>query len=786
MKTKKNRKLAIIMVVAMLVSLIPVMAFADEHDPIPNYAFIPNSGEASVSKVDLVSMVEVARYYTAPRVGDFVDFEGNETLIGNTVAPLSWRTSRIAMDEDGNAYVLNVGSDALGLTGSVARIQANTTDLTTATDATPLAFGTDEAVQILTVGNSQEMPRAIVIDGDGYIWIGFYGSGRLVKYEYNPVVPSLDIVEEWSSPGIGFYEMKLHPNKSLFISSRQSTSSPARPGIVEGIYRFTGTGFVRETTFSPYALLIDPDGTVYATGYSNLLHIRNADTTAWSSVAITGSSQNRGMAFDGLGKIWIASTTNHNAGTVVYSYVIATGLPGPTYTLISGGTTPVGLGRDEAGLMWAICRTDGRTDGGFIEAFDPTDASFAGSVQVGYRPYAYGEFVVPPPPTYCICGYKLDADTELGLGGWTINLYKWNVDLEDWEWIDDTLTAVDDGKYCFEGLLAGEYKVSEVLEDGWEQISPTDNEHVVDLPVDASDCEAILGDDEALFYNFVNAKLYEIDGYKYLSGTDKGLEGWLITLEKDVDGEWEEVSTTTTDEFGYYKFVGLLAGDYRVSETLKPGWTQTYPLLGVHEFTLPYEGELESFDFHNLPELTCSDETVWAADGAPGIDRFVEQGNWATYVGYTMGTGSLNTPITYPLYAGQTHLAGMIEVYDEGGSIFVRYMIFGDDDEYKDGYCGEWTALTEYHLQVVDEFEGFNPYRTFNKRTGYGTPIPGSFDLKMGWSKDEAVSDTGWIEVEGDFSDTVYIAAHGVAWWCGYECEPYDIAEVLGMSLLSR
>jgi hypothetical protein len=33
----------------------------------------------------------------------------------------------------------------------------------------------------------------------------------------------------------------------------------------------------------------------------------------------------------------------------------------------------------------------------------------------------------------------------------------------------------------------------------------------------------------------------------------------------------------------------------------------------------------------------------------------------------------------------------------------------------------------------------------------------------------EPVLDTGWIEVDiENFGDPVYIAAHGVMWWCGY------------------
>lgn len=410
---KQTSWLIVLLVAAMLICLVPAIGAAN-HMEDANYGFIPNSGEASVSKVDLVSATEVARYYTAPR---------------ESPDPYNWRTSRIAMDAWGNAWVINTGVDGINLIGAIVRIQADTTGLTN-THAYPdpvLDFGTDEAVQVLPVGNPGEMPRAIAIDSDGYIWVGFYGSGRLVKYAYDASVPGLVQSGEWTNPGIGFYEMKFAPDGTLFISSRQSTSAAPRPGIVTGIYTFNGSTFVRETTWnSPYSILIADDGTVYATAYTNLLWIRNKDTGVWSSKIITGSSQNRGMAFDGLGRIWIASTVGTSGGTVVYSYDISGGVAGPTYTLTSG-TTPVGVGRDAAGNMWAVCRSDGMSQG-WIEGFNPATLAKVGAIQVGYRPYAYGDFVVSTPPSENLLVTKTAVTSYTRTHIWSIDK---SVDTED-------------------------------------------------------------------------------------------------------------------------------------------------------------------------------------------------------------------------------------------------------------------------------------------------------------------------------------------------------------------
>jgi hypothetical protein len=136
-----------------------------------------------------------------------------------------------------------------------------------------------------------------------------------------------------------------------------------------------------------------------------------------------------------------------------------------------------------------------------------------------------------------------------------------------------------------------------------------------------------------------------------------------------------------------------------------------------------------------------------------------------------MGDASDETsPAVYPIYAGQTNLVGELQVYDADGKVWVRYLIDQEGADYKSGYCGSWAGISEYHLQVVDDFDDFNPYRTYSKKTGYGSIIPGAL-TDQGYF-DEKTADTGWImATTGTLSGEVYIAAHSVAWWCGYPCE---------------
>lgn len=104
-----------------------------------------------------------------------------------------------------------------------------------------------------------------------------------------------------------------------------------------------------------------------------------------------------------------------------------------------------------------------------------------------------------PVQLYDICGYKYAewwADEDIPLPGWTIQLYAWNATAEDWA-LNATTTTDENGKYCFTDLLAGNYSVREVLKDGWDQLEPTGNEHIIELPDGATG-------ETGPYYNFLN------------------------------------------------------------------------------------------------------------------------------------------------------------------------------------------------------------------------------------------------------------------------------------------
>lgn len=292
-------------------------------------------------------------------------------------------------------------------------------------------------------------------------------------------------------------------------------------------------------------------------------------------------------------------------------------------------------------------------------------------------------------------------------------------------------------------------------------------------------------------------ELNEISGYKYADweGKQIPLPNWEINLEmwnsEATPQGYEPFASTTTDENGFYSFTDLEDGDYRVTETLKDGWDRVSPYDEAqtgNEYaylvTLP-DGSGDGYDFVNTPHMECFSETAWAAQENPGDNRFVPApGNWATYITYT--PTETPAPKEFPLFAGQYYPAGFLYVYNDGDTLYVEYKASGEDSDppyTPEGYCeGTWTGLTEYHFQIEDTLAGFNDYQSYNKKfDAYGAPIPGQFDYI--WES-EKVTDTGWIPEGGidisGYTGDVYIAAHAVMWWCGYDCQAFqEIEEAL-------
>jgi hypothetical protein len=163
-----------------------------------------------------------------------------------------------------------------------------------------------------------------------------------------------------------------------------------------------------------------------------------------------------------------------------------------------------------------------------------------------------------------------------------------------------------------------------------------------------------------------------------------------------------------------------------------------------------------------IPAGCCvSCGTAVAAQGPvdPGQYLFGDkQDNWFTYVVYNKTAGH-NSPATaqeYPIFASQNISVGTLYVYNNSTRLFVQYC----------ADVGSGVDITSYHLEVVDEFIGFNPIRT-KWRGVFGNPIPGRCEYKGSYSGMPACSD--WIVAINDnlstYDNDIYIFAHSIMCW---------------------
>lgn len=168
-----------------------------------------------------------------------------------------------------------------------------------------------------------------------------------------------------------------------------------------------------------------------------------------------------------------------------------------------------------------------------------------------------------------------DAGEE-GIAGVTIRLL--NADgspvMTTVNGVQTVLTAVTDanGEYCFENLMAGEYQLREVqpgnFSDGQDTLGSNGGEVANDLFTKI----IIREGDAAVDYDFGELRLGSISGYVHVdsdgncipdSAGDLPIAGVTMQL-LDVNGN--VLQNTTTNNEGFYRFSGLLPGNYSVRQ----------------------------------------------------------------------------------------------------------------------------------------------------------------------------------------------------------------------------
>ncbi|MEG8947247.1 SdrD B-like domain-containing protein [Rosettibacter firmus] len=199
-----------------------------------------------------------------------------------------------------------------------------------------------------------------------------------------------------------------------------------------------------------------------------------------------------------------------------------------------------------------------------------------------------------------ICGIKFNDKNangqqdpgELGIPDWQIQIGGQ---------VDMTVVTDKEGKFCFNNLPPGEYKVAEKYRSGWRQTKPSTNFYIIQLASGQNVTDLQFGntqDDKVQLGSICGTKFYDKnrDGRRVTG--ELGIANWTIYLDGPMN------LTAVTDENGNFCFYGLIPGTYTVREKNESGWRQTKPSSIKYTLEVGNGNNLTGIDFGNFEDPT--------------------------------------------------------------------------------------------------------------------------------------------------------------------------------------
>ncbi len=386
----------------------------DERQVDFGYLWVANTGENTVSKIDVDTGMEVARY---PSILDGVP--GIERIqmpypSSHPYNDCANCPSRTAIDFNGDAYVAN---RAFGRQGSVTKFANDVSDcidrngdgvITTSHDANgdgridvrdPEEFpGYDDECVLWTaaVGNPDGVPRALAIDGgnapdmspNGNVWVGLYNEQRAYQLAGNDgsVLAQVDLGD------VHPYGAAVDAGGRVWFTSITDGTMAAVDAItatvVEHVNVAAGTGCT-----GAYGIAVDVKGRIWLGGWRCNTGIRyDPQTDEFAVIDFSASGRGdstRGIAPDLAGTVWVA----HTAGWVT-RFDAETMQELDAFQVLhheQGGSVnnTIGVGIDRYGNCWAVSRNDAYPNGTATRIRpDGTQDAFP----VGLMPYTYSDF----------------------------------------------------------------------------------------------------------------------------------------------------------------------------------------------------------------------------------------------------------------------------------------------------------------------------------------------------------------------------------------------------------
>lgn len=331
--------------------------------------WVPNTGEASVSKVDADSATEVARYRVAGATPE-----------------------RVAVDYLGDAWVL---SPALQGRAALTKIVADPARCgagrTSSGARQILPLGSDACVvQQLSVGAQDELLRTLVIDGTeapdrefgGHLWLGAQRGQRLLMVSADDG----SVLREVAVPGLAPFDAVFDAWGTLWLVDRagllgrvELAAEPATVEIIEAPLR----------CFEFDSIASDAQGVLTLTGAGcESVVTYDPRVKRFAEVKTPGVLDARGVAVLGVDS-WVVHTAGRVSRVARDPLAIV-----ETFELATRVATPIeslAVGADAAQRVWVVSSGGGEAGAGLLTGFDTLTGEVAAQLSVGSLPRPHGD-----------------------------------------------------------------------------------------------------------------------------------------------------------------------------------------------------------------------------------------------------------------------------------------------------------------------------------------------------------------------------------------------------------
>lgn len=333
--------------------------------------WVANSAEGTLSRIDVETAVETARYATG----------GTEP-------------SRVAVDHAGDAWVVNREFGGVSSVAKIAGEPERCTDadgdgLETSSGPGDVLGLADECVLLhVPVGASGEVARAMAIDGDrgldaisgGDAWIGLHDGEAVVELDGLTGEERTRI----ETPGFAPYAASFDPWGTLWMISRDGHLARIDPRTSE-----VEILEVPLPCYLLYGIAIDAEGRILMTGFScDRLIAYDPALDLWTSRGAPASP--RGAVYDPTNdRFWVAHTAASASEVALEPLRVRR-----TLSAADGDVTPVetiGIAVDALDRVWTASSRGGAGGMGVATRIDPAEGAVTAQVTVGAAPHVQGD-----------------------------------------------------------------------------------------------------------------------------------------------------------------------------------------------------------------------------------------------------------------------------------------------------------------------------------------------------------------------------------------------------------